>query len=70
MKKFQTFQKQETNSLSNVVNYFNLRQPNPIRFITHRKIPSSKYRGRFIVFFEDDFNITRDLQTEEDIEPP
>ncbi len=57
-------------SLLNLAINLSLPQQQHYRLTNHRKIPCSKYSGRFITFFEDVFCFSEVPPIDEDVEPP
>ena len=65
-------------SLFTTSQYLNLSQQHHIKLTNHRKIPCSKYSGRYLILFEDTstplgnhvFCMLEVMPTEEEIEPP
>ena len=57
---------QKTNWIDSKV-YVGLSKSYPFRLTNHRKIPCSKYRGRYIM---DAICFSKDLPNDEEVEPP
>jgi len=57
-------------TLLNSAQYLTLSQLRHFKIINRRKIPCSKYSGRYSIIFEDSFCFSENLPADEDVEPP